>query len=133
MSDHTASPPVVPQHPLPAPPLFDSFWPRPESGAARALLAALISGLAAAVFLPLDRPGIGWTLFGALAAAALLFAVRDVRIGRVLWAAAGLLLLSVCALRSAEWLSALCVLTSAVTAALAVSGARAVRELVPRA
>lgn len=130
MSDHTTSPPVVSQYQVPAPPLFDSFWPRPESGATRALLAALISGGAAAVFIPLDRPGIGWTLFGALAAAALLFAVRDARIGRLLWAATGLLLLSVCALRSAEWLSALCVLTSAVAAALAVSGARAVRELV---
>jgi hypothetical protein len=130
MSDQIAPPPVVSQYQVPAPPLFDSFWPRPENGAPRALLAALITGVAAAVFLPLEGPGIGWTLFGLCAAAALLFAVRDVRIWQVLWVVTGLLLLSVCALRSAEWLAALCVLTSVVAAALAISRARAVRELV---
>ncbi|MEB3371239.1 DUF4153 domain-containing protein [Saccharopolyspora mangrovi] len=130
MSDHIASPSVVSPHPVPAPPLFDSFWPKPDTGAPRALLAALISGLAAAVFLPLEGPGIGWTLFGAITTAALLFAVRDAGTARLLWAATGALLLTVCALRSAEWLAALCVLTSAVAAALAITGARAVRELV---
>ncbi|MCI2421769.1 DUF4173 domain-containing protein [Saccharopolyspora sp. K220] len=118
--------------PQPMPPMFDGYWLSPNvSGAPVALLAALIGGVAAAVFLPLDSPGIGWPLLG-LATAAGLFLVgrkaeRKVHIGRLLWAGAALLLLAVCAFRAAEWLSALCVMTAAVAGMLAVSGGRSVR------
>ncbi|RRO19983.1 hypothetical protein EIL87_03130 [Saccharopolyspora rhizosphaerae] len=59
MSDRTAPPPVASPPFLAGPPLFDSFWPSPEAGAPRALLTALLTGLAAALFIPLDEPGIG--------------------------------------------------------------------------
>ncbi|MGP4017635.1 DUF4153 domain-containing protein [Saccharopolyspora sp. 5N708] len=118
--------------PQPVPPMFDDFWPRPGlSGAPVALLAALIGGAAAAVFLPLDSPGIGWPLVGLTTAAGLFLvgrkAEKKVHIGQLCWASVALLLLAVCAFRAAGWLITLCVLTAAVAGMLAVSGGRSVR------
>ncbi|GAA0503668.1 hypothetical protein GCM10009545_01690 [Saccharopolyspora thermophila] len=117
--------------PQPVPPMFDDFWPRPEPSAApAALLAAVLGGAAAAVFVPLGAPGIGWPLLGLVTAAGLLLvgrkAGRKVHIGQIGWAVLALLLLAVCAFRAAEWLTTLCVLTAAVAGTLAVTGARTV-------
>lgn len=117
----------------PPPSMFAGFWPAPDqSRAPVALLAAVIGGAGAATFLPLGRPGIGWPLMGLTITIGLFLVVRkaerDVTAGRIMWAVAGLLLLAVCALRAAEWLAALCVLTACVAAVLAVSGGRSVRD-----
>ncbi|MEU6263969.1 DUF4153 domain-containing protein [Saccharopolyspora shandongensis] len=129
-----AGTPYPPPHPpfAPPPPLFDSFWPRPEvSGAPAALLAAVIGGAAAAIFVPLGSPGIGWPLLGLTIAAGMFLvgrkAERKVHIGQVCWAVVALLLLSVCAFRSADWLTAWCGLTAAVAGVLAVTGGRSVQ------
>jgi uncharacterized protein DUF4153 len=125
-----------PQHPQavysPPPPMFDDFWPAPDtSGAPVALLAAVLGGVAAAIFVPFGSPGIGWTLLGLTIAAGLVVvgrkAERKVHIGQLVWAATALLLLAVCAFRAADWLTACCVLTAAVAGVLAVTGARSVR------
>ncbi|MEV0083112.1 DUF4173 domain-containing protein [Saccharopolyspora sp. NPDC050642] len=126
-------PPYAPPQPFaPPPPLFDAFWPRPGvSGAPVALLAAVIGGAAAAIFVPLGGPGIGWPLLGLTIAAGMVLvgrkAERKVHIGQVCWAVVALLLLSVCAFRSADWLTAWCVLTAGVAGVLAVTGGRSVR------
>jgi hypothetical protein len=137
--DPVAPPPPVQPYPAhapfvvpPPPPMFDSFWPEPDkSRAPVALLAALIGGLGAAIFLPLGRPGIGWSLLGMIIAAGLFpvarKAHRKVHIGQILWSVVALLLLAVCTFRAAEWLAALCILSACVAGMLAVSGGRSVR------
>lgn len=127
----TPHPPPYPQF-APPPPLFDGFWPRPGvSGAPVALLAAVIGGAAAAIFVPLGGPGIGWPLLGLAIAAGMFLVGRKsegkVHIGQLCWAAVALLLLAVCAFRSADWLTAWCVLTAGVAGVLAVTGGRSVR------
>ncbi|MEV0697566.1 DUF4153 domain-containing protein [Saccharopolyspora sp. NPDC050389] len=129
-----AGTPYPPPYPLyaPPPPLFDAFWPRPGvSGAPVALVAAVIGGAAAAIFVPLGSAGIGWPLLGLTTAAGMFLvgrkAERKVHIGQICWAAVALLLLSVCAFRSADWLTAWCVLIAGVAGVLAVTGGRSVR------
>lgn len=103
------------------------------------LPAAGIAGLVAAVTVPLDRPGIGWVLAGAAAAAAV-GAVhhRACRTAgqehgqarnreRLWWAVTALVLLAVGAFRAAGWLFVLCVAAAAVAGSLAVVGRRSVR------
>jgi hypothetical protein len=131
--ESSAPKPASSAGPPPPPPLFDSFWPEPDrSRAPVALLAALIGGAGAAIFLPFGSPGIGWPLMGLMVAIGLFLvgrrAERKVHFDRIMWAVAALLLLSVCALRAAEWLAALCVLTAIAATMLAVSGGRTVRD-----
>lgn len=96
------------------------------------LLAAAAAGLIAATTVPLDRPGVGWLIAGVGVAAVVALAARALRPeGRVhrWWAVTTLALLAVGTFRASEWLFALCVLTACVTASLAMTGGRSVREL----
>lgn len=133
----TAAPGAVPPPYFeiqPPPPLFGDVWPEPDRAKAPvAVLAALVGGVAAAIFLPFGPPGIGWPLLGLSMAAGLFLvarkAERNVHIGRIGWAVTALLLLTVCAFRASEWLAALCVLTAGVAGALAVAGGGGVRAM----
>lgn len=113
-------------------PVFGDSWPEPaDSRAMTGLLAALIGGAGAAVFLPFGEPGIGWPLLGItiVAALSLINGSRRIEWDRLGWGVAGLALLSVCALRAAGWLAALCVLTAIVAFMLAIAGGRSVQQL----
>ncbi|MBF6339378.1 DUF4173 domain-containing protein [Nocardia abscessus] len=117
------------------------------------VLAALVSGLAAAILIHWDRPGIGWVLAAAIAASAVFLVDRNARenvtdttteasedakpaperpavvgyvwnAGRLWWATVALALLAVGAVRAAGWLFALCVLAACVAGSLAVVGRR---------
>ncbi|WP_233463945.1 DUF4153 domain-containing protein [Nocardia gipuzkoensis] len=117
-------------------------------------LAALGSGLAAAILIHWDRPGIGWVLAAAIAASAVFLVDRNARksvtdttaeasgdtkvaperstaaasyvpnAGRLWWATVALALLAVGAVRAAGWLFALCVVAACVAGSLAVVGRR---------
>jgi hypothetical protein len=105
--------------------------------------AAGVTGLVAAQCVPLDRPGIGWALTGTAATGVLVAAIvagpraqrRDGgAVGKqALWAAATVALLAVGAVRAAEWLFALCLLTAVVTGSLALTSGHSVRALAARA
>ncbi|MEO3818467.1 DUF4153 domain-containing protein [Plantactinospora sp. B24E8] len=123
----------------PPPPSFlQTRWPGPKPGRGWAVPAAVLAGaLGQALFVPLNRTGIGW-LLGWLAltigvvvvvrrhTAALPRAERWVRAG---WAVAALALLSVLAFRNAWWLVTFCVLGALGCAALAIVGGRLVRSI----
>ncbi|WP_240679490.1 MULTISPECIES: DUF4153 domain-containing protein [Nocardia] len=117
-------------------------------------LAAATSGLAAAILIQWDRPGIGWVLAAAISAAAVWIVDRNARrgvpivtaaeaettpeksassmsfahrtryAGRLWWAALALALFAVGAVRAAGWLFALCVVAACVAGSLAVVGRR---------
>ena len=103
------------------------------------LPAALLAGVAGAVLLPPDRPGIGWVLSGLAIAVAIVVADRrsrpedapphftHVSAG---WAVLSLGLLAIGAVRASGWLFVLCVLAAVVTGSLAVVGRRTVNTLV---
>ncbi len=96
--------------------------------------AAVAAGLGCAAAIPTGRAGVGWAV--AAAAVAIAVAVAGWRTpGRVralfpfsaraetlAWAAAALTLPVVAAVRSAEWLAALCLLTALLAGAMAVGG-----------
>ncbi|MEJ3749438.1 DUF4173 domain-containing protein [Actinomycetes bacterium KLBMP 9797] len=137
----TAPPPAFPPganpwQPVlgPRPPTaFERRWPGPLKPAAPVVAgAAAATGVVAAASVPLDRPGLGWLVTGLAGAAALITLSRrdGYRPIQPLWAAATLALLGVGALRAADWLFTLCVLTAAVTGALAVARARSAPALV---
>jgi Domain of unknown function (DUF4173) len=121
------------------PPVWQPATPKPAGSPAPpvVLRAAALAGFAAAVTVPLDRPGIGWLLAG-LACAAVVFAVlrgkvtaasgaaRFVRPG---WTLLALALLSIGTYRTAGWLFVLCVLGAAVAGSFAVTDPRSVRDL----
>ncbi|WP_229718995.1 DUF4153 domain-containing protein [Nocardia jinanensis] len=109
---------------------------------AGALPAVGIAGVVAAATVPIDRPGIGWLVAGAVAAGAVTGVHR--RAGRsresdgpgepgdrerLWWAIAALALLSVGTFRAAGWLFVLCVAAAAVAGSLAVVGRRSTRGL----
>ncbi len=108
---------------------------------AGALPAAGITGLVAAVAIPLFQPGIGWLLAGSAAAAAVgtvhRRASRTARPEqghtrnweRVWWSVAALALLAVGTFRAAGWLFALCLAAAAVAGSLAVVGRRSERGI----
>ena len=88
-----------------------------------------MTGLAAAVSVPLDRPGLGWAAAAVVAVGcAVVAAVRTAapRPGpaRIGWALVALALLGAGTIRAAGWLFVLCVLTAAV-AGVAGGGRRA--------
>jgi hypothetical protein len=102
------------------------------------LPAGIAAGLAAAVLLPLDRPGLGWVLAGGAAVAAVVWSDRRSRPADAaphftrmspVWAAATLALLAAGFVRASEWLFVLCVLAACVTGSLAVIGRRRARSV----
>ncbi|MDQ3790125.1 MAG: DUF4173 domain-containing protein, partial [Actinomycetota bacterium] len=126
-----ASPPVLL---LPKPPPRWATVPVPSS----VLPAAAVAGLAAAVLLPLDRPGLGWGLTGLVVVAAVVWSHRRSRDADApphftrmspVWTAATLVLLGAGFVRASEWLFTLCVLAACVTGSLAVVGRRTARSV----
>ncbi|WP_431955746.1 DUF4153 domain-containing protein [Nocardia lijiangensis] len=114
------------------------------------LPAAGVAGVAAAISIPWDRPGIGWVLAGVIAAGAVFEVDRRARRdaeasesksersirallhrdpARVWWTALAPALLAVGAVRAAGWLFVLCVLAAAVAGSLAVVPRRSVHGL----
>ncbi|WP_342215284.1 DUF4153 domain-containing protein, partial [Nocardia asiatica] len=121
-------------------------------------LAALVSGLAAAILIHWDRPGVGWVLTAAITASAVFLVDRNARKGttgttveasaeaepvpahvkanylrdssRWWWATVALALLAVGAVRAAGWLFALCVVAACVAGSLAVVGRRSANGIV---
>jgi hypothetical protein len=96
-------------------------------------VGALVTGLAAATSVPLDRPGVGWVVAGAVGAGAVVVVARH-RLrrpdpARLAWVVATLLLLAAGGVRAAGWLFALCVLTAVATGSLAAAGGRSLRGL----
>ncbi|GAB1510857.1 DUF4153 domain-containing protein [Actinophytocola sp. KF-1] len=94
------------------------------------LPAVAVAGVAGAVLLPLDRPGLGWPLTGLVVVAAVVWSHRrsgtPSRFTRMspVWTAATIVLPATGAVRASEWLFALCVLAACVTGSLAVVGGR---------
>ncbi|RMI32328.1 DUF4153 domain-containing protein [Nocardia stercoris] len=108
-----------------------------------ALTAVLLAGLGAVLFVPLDRPGIGWLLAGSAIAGAVFLVdgrarratPQDVessgtavdsadralrRLAPAWWITIALCLLGVGAFRAAEWLFVLCLLGAGAAGSLAV-------------
>lgn len=121
--------------PIPRKPgLFDRYWPAPTGPAHHVALAATFAvALTAALFVTVSRPGLGWLVVGAVAAAGVWLVARTSAgtfpLGRSLWAAAGLVLLAVGTVRAAGWLVALCVPTAALCGSIALAGGRSARGL----
>ncbi|WP_435592309.1 DUF4153 domain-containing protein [Nocardia sp. bgisy118] len=140
--------------PRPMTPVTVRFGPPPiprwrKVNYPRAVLpAAAVAGVAAAVTIPWDRPGIGWVLAGVIAAGAVFEVDRRARQGaeqkaadrsilallrrnpaRLWWTALALTLLAVGAVRAAGWLFALCVLAAVIAGSLAVVPRRSVHGL----
>lgn len=88
----------------------------------RVLLTGAAAGIGAAVLLPLDEPGLGWSLTAVVVFALL----REVELG---WAVLSVALFGVGAFVSAGWLFALCAVAGCATGSLAVAGGRTARGL----
>jgi hypothetical protein len=132
--ERTESPTDTPMLTRPRPLPKSAVIPVPPS----VLPAAIAAGLAAAVLLPMDRPGIGWVLAGLAAIAAVVWSDRRSRPADAaphftrmspVWAAATLTLLAAGFVRASEWLFVLCVLAACVTGSLAVVGRRRARSV----
>lgn len=111
--------------------LFDEFWPvRTPAAPRRALLVAVLAAVLAASVIGLDRPGIGWLIGGVGMAVAMVVLANETK-GRLRlpWLLAAIVLMAVGAVRAADWLFVLCVLTACVAASLAVAGGKSVRAL----
>lgn len=102
------------------------------------LPAAVVAGVAGALVLPVDRPGVGWLLSGLAVAGAVFLADRRSRddgdrgpftLVSAGWALLSLALLGVGAVRASGWLFVLCVLAAVVTGSLAVVGKRTVNSV----
>jgi hypothetical protein len=120
------------------PSFFATRWPGPGGVDDVAVLFAVLAGaLGFAIFLPLGRTGIGWSLSGLVAAAGVAVAARrggatlprGERLIRAGWGASALALLSVLAFRNAWWLVTFCVLGALGCAALAIAGGRSIRSI----
>ncbi|MEV8506643.1 DUF4173 domain-containing protein [Actinoplanes sp. NPDC051475] len=144
------APPVAPLHgPWADPSLFGRRWPGPGRPATVATLTAvLLAGIVAALSIPLDRPGIGWSVTAVAGVVALIVAravpgklsptaprplvawqPRKLGSDRFGWSVATLALLGVGTFRAAGWLFLLCLATSLLTGALAVAGGRSTRGM----
>ncbi|MBC6451668.1 DUF4153 domain-containing protein [Actinokineospora xionganensis] len=113
------------------PGFLDEFWPvRTPAAPRRALLVTVLAAVFAASVIGLDRPGIGWFIGGVGMSSALIALANGAK-GRLRlpWLLAALALMAVGAVRAADWLFVLCVLTACVTASLAVAGGKSVRAL----
>ncbi|MEU4252316.1 DUF4173 domain-containing protein [Amycolatopsis sp. NPDC026612] len=118
----------------PLPPPKSAVVPLPPA----VLPAAGLAGVAAALLLPVDRPGVGWLLSGLAVATAVFLADRRSRAagepGSFTWRSAGwaslaLALLAMGAVRASGWLFVLCVLAAVVAGSLAVVGERTVNSV----
>ncbi|MGW4059555.1 DUF4153 domain-containing protein [Amycolatopsis sp. NPDC004747] len=117
----------------PVPPPKSVVVPLPAS----VLPAAGLAGVAGALLLPVDRPGVGWLLSGLAVAGGVFVADRRSREGApgvftwrsAGWAALALALLAVGAVRASGWLFVLCVIAAAVAGSLAVVGERTVNSV----
>ncbi|WP_158849844.1 DUF4153 domain-containing protein [Saccharothrix deserti] len=89
----------------------------------RVLLTGTAAGIGAAVLLPLDEPGLGWSL-----TAALVFAL--LRKVRPAWAVLSVALFAVGAFVAAEWLFVLCAIAGCAAGSLAIAGGRTARGMV---
>ncbi len=118
-----AAPPVLLHH---LPPPKSATVPLPPA----VLPAAGVAGVAGALVLPVDRPGVGWLLAGLAVAVAVGVANRGrFTAGSVSWAVLALALLSVGTFRASGWLFVLCVPAAVVAGSLAVVGARTVHSV----
>ncbi|XVS63551.1 DUF4153 domain-containing protein [Actinosynnema sp. CA-299493] len=88
----------------------------------RVLLTGAAAGIGAAALLPLDEPGLGWSLTAVVVFALL----RKVRPG---WAVLSVALFGVGAFVSAGWLFTLCAIAGCAAGSLAVAGGRTARGL----
>ncbi|KDN22753.1 DUF4153 domain-containing protein [Amycolatopsis rifamycinica] len=117
----------------PVPPPKSVVVPLPPS----VLPASGLAGVAGALLLPVDRPGIGWVLSGLAVVGAVVVADRRSREGagggftwrNAGWAVLALALLAVGAVRASGWLFVLCVIAAVVAGSLAVVGARTVHSV----
>src|SRR6185295_1635302 len=127
---------------LAAPPILMRPLPPPKSAVVplppAVLPAAGLAGVAAALVLPVDRPGVGWLLTGVAMTAAVVVADRRSRVdGQASpftwlsggWALLTLALLGMGAVRASGWLFVLCVLAAGVTGSLALVGKRTVNTI----
>ncbi|MDS0136444.1 MULTISPECIES: DUF4173 domain-containing protein [unclassified Amycolatopsis] len=104
---------------------------------AAVLPAAGLAGVAGALLLPVDRPGVGWLLCGLAVVVAVVVADRRSRDGEPSaltwrnagWAALALALLAVGTVRASGWLFALCVVAAVVAGSLSVVGERTVHSV----
>jgi hypothetical protein len=119
--------------PPPPPPLFSRRWPlRWPIAGNEAIVAILVTGVVAAITIPLDRPGLGWLLTGvAMGVGVVTVAVlsgaadrRAVVAQRVGWGLAALALLGVGFVRAAGWLFFLALVAAVLCGILAVSVGR---------
>lgn len=112
--------------------MFDRTWPAPAGPPSSLALAAVaVGGVAAAVAIPTDRPGIGW-LVTALVLTAVTLGIRwhtgrslpplPVLLTEAGWTVAAVALTAVAAVRDAQWLVVLCLLAAFGAASLAVAG-----------
>ncbi|MFI7672344.1 DUF4153 domain-containing protein [Actinophytocola sp. NPDC049390] len=124
----------APMLPHPKSPPRSATVPMPPS----VLPAALVAAVAAAALLPLDRPGLGWSLTGLVVVAAVVWSHRRSRAADAaphltrmspVWTVATLALLTAGAVRASEWLFVLCVLAACVTGSLAVVGRRTAKSV----
>jgi hypothetical protein len=116
------------------PTFFSRYWPRPETPASGAAIAATAAvAVTAGVGLTVSRPGLGWLLIGLVTAVGVVFALaaEGSRLSRtrVLWGLAAIALLAVGTVRSAGWLFALCVPVAVACGGLALAGGRTTRGL----
>jgi hypothetical protein len=115
----------------------DKHWPGPKAAQGRAVPAGVLAGaLGFAVFLPLDRVGIGWFLAALALVAGVVTAVRrsaamsrSDRWTRTAWAASALALLLIPAFRNAWWLVTFSVIGALGCTALAIVGGRQIRSI----
>jgi hypothetical protein len=112
---------------------------QPDPPAPIVLGCAGIAGIIAASAVPVDRPGIGWLVAGLAGGGVGGGGVAPRRdqprsgvpsISRQLWVVAALAVLSVGAIRAADWLFALCGLAACAAGSLAVANGRSVRGVI---
>ncbi|WNV90456.1 DUF4153 domain-containing protein [Umezawaea sp. Da 62-37] len=107
------------------------LWPAPKAPASpRVLVAGAVAGVAAAAMLPVDVPGVGWVLTGAVAGVGVFAATGRRSAEGFAWAVAALLLVGVSTFLTADWLFSLCLLAACAAGSLAVTDGRTLRGVV---
>jgi hypothetical protein len=130
---------TFPELPPPPPGFLTTRWTGPSyGGGPAAWLSALAGGIAAAVALPLAKPGVGWLIVGLVITIAVTLAARyapkledrSERLIQIGWAVLALALLSVGVFLNAYWLFYICVFGAIGCASLALAGGHSVRALI---
>ncbi|MET1074691.1 MAG: DUF4153 domain-containing protein [Umezawaea sp.] len=107
------------------------LWPAPKAPASpRVLAAGAVAGIAAAAMLPVDVPGVGWVLTGAVAGVGVFAATGRRSAESIAWAVSALLLVGVSTFLTADWLFSLCLLAACAAGSLAVTDGRTLRGVV---